>query len=99
MPKVLDAVVIGAGLGGLAAACRLAQEGLRVHVVERKEHPGGTAYSYARAGFTFPMGPLGVSSPDRIRRCLEGLVRAIRAAAQKGSPYAAADAAFERLCQ
>ncbi len=30
--------------------------------------------------------------------CLEGLVRAIRAAAQKGSQYAAADAAFERLC-
>jgi type VI secretion system protein VasJ len=30
--------------------------------------------------------------------CLEGLVRAIRAAAQKGMQYAAADAAFERLC-
>ncbi|MCA9711200.1 MAG: type VI secretion system domain-containing protein, partial [Myxococcales bacterium] len=36
--------------------------------------------------------------PALAGRCLEGLVRAIRAAAQKGSPYAAADAAFERLC-
>ncbi|MCB9797215.1 MAG: NAD(P)/FAD-dependent oxidoreductase [Alphaproteobacteria bacterium] len=73
MPEALDAIVIGAGLGGLAAACRLAQEGLRVQVVERKDHPGGTAYGYAREGFTFPMGPLGVSSPDRIRASLEAL--------------------------
>lgn len=36
--------------------------------------------------------------PALAGRCLEGLVRAIRAAAQKGSPYPAADAAFERLC-
>ncbi len=36
--------------------------------------------------------------PGLASRCLEGLVRAIRAAAQKGSPYPAADAAFERLC-
>jgi type VI secretion system protein VasJ len=36
--------------------------------------------------------------PGLAATCLEGLVRAIRAAAQKGSQYAAADAAFERLC-
>jgi type VI secretion system ImpA/VasJ family protein len=36
--------------------------------------------------------------PALAASCLEGLVRAIRAAAQKGSQYAAADAVFERLC-
>src|SRR5690606_4064796 len=36
--------------------------------------------------------------PSLATQCLEGLVRAIRAAAQKGSQYAAADAVFERLC-
>src|SRR6266542_2547410 len=37
----LDAVVIGAGHNGLVAACVLAQNGLRVAVVERRDIVGG----------------------------------------------------------
>jgi phytoene dehydrogenase-like protein len=37
----IDAIVIGAGHNGLVAACRLAQEGLRVTVVERRDVVGG----------------------------------------------------------
>ena len=36
-----DAVVVGAGLGGLLAAARLASRGQRVAVVERLDHVGG----------------------------------------------------------
>ncbi|MEW6555248.1 MAG: NAD(P)/FAD-dependent oxidoreductase [Actinomycetota bacterium] len=63
MGKEFDAVIVGAGLGGLTAAARLLGDGLRVLVVESDPHPGGTAYTYRRKGFGFPMGPLGFSSP------------------------------------
>ncbi|WP_306129523.1 1-hydroxycarotenoid 3,4-desaturase CrtD [Roseovarius sp. MMSF_3350] len=38
---VPHAVIIGAGIGGLATAARLAGAGLRVTILERHSHPGG----------------------------------------------------------
>ncbi len=73
MPEIWDAVVIGAGIGGLSAAAYLVKEGLRVLVLERNLHPGGTAYLYQRKGFLFPMGPLGFSSPLLVRDNLREL--------------------------
>ncbi len=63
MAQRYDVLIVGAGLGGLTAAARLLREGLRVMVLESDPHPGGTAYTYSRKGFDFPMGPLGFSSP------------------------------------
>ena len=40
MPK-FDAVVIGAGNGGLAAACRMAKGGKKTLLIERHNMPGG----------------------------------------------------------
>lgn len=68
--EVYDAVIVGAGLGGLTAAARLLKEGLRVLVVESDPHPGGTAYLYGRKGYLFPMGPLGFSNPEAVSRAL-----------------------------
>ena len=68
-----DAIIVGAGVGGLTAASMLVKAGLRVLALERNPHPGGTAYVYHRKGFTFPMGPLGFSTPGLIRETLKRL--------------------------
>lgn len=57
------AVVIGAGIGGLAAAARLAAKGYRVTVLEALDDIGGRAYVYRRDGFTFDAGPTIITAP------------------------------------
>jgi len=66
-----DAIIVGTGVGGLTAASLLVKAGLRVLILERNPHPGGTAFAYHRKGFTFPMGPLGFSTPGLIRDTLK----------------------------
>ncbi len=56
-------VVIGAGVGGLAAAIRLGAKGYRVTVVDRLDAPGGRAYTYHQDGFTFDAGPTIITAP------------------------------------
>lgn len=64
-----DAIIVGAGPNGLAAAIRLAESGLRVVVFEANEAPGGAVRSLplTRPGFVHDVGaavfPLGVGSP------------------------------------
>ena len=48
-----DAVVIGAGLGGLGAAGYLARAGYNVVVLEHHIVPGGYAHEFKRRGFRF----------------------------------------------
>lgn len=51
------AVVIGAGMGGLASAIRLAATGCRVTLIEAAEAPGGKARSRATPAGPVAMGP------------------------------------------
>ena len=71
MRPVRDVIVIGAGLGGLMAAAKLARRGKAVLVLEKKSLPGGTSYVFRRGGYSFPMGPLSFSFPGRVRGFLE----------------------------
>lgn len=58
------AVVIGAGIGGLAIAALLAKKGLRVSVFEKLPEPGGRAREFSAAGYRFDMGPSWYMMPD-----------------------------------
>jgi all-trans-retinol 13,14-reductase len=68
-----DAIIIGAGMGGLSAAAYLAQAGRRVIVLEQDHHLGGTAHVFRRGGFTFPTGPQSVTMPSYISDSLSEL--------------------------
>lgn len=59
-------VVVGAGLGGLSAALRLAGAGRSVTVVERSEVPGGRAGRLTVDGYAFDTGPTVLTMPDLI---------------------------------
>jgi phytoene desaturase len=56
-------VVVGAGVGGLAAAARLAALGHHVTVCEASPEPGGKLGVYERDGFRFDTGPSLVTMP------------------------------------
>ncbi len=58
-----QAIVIGAGFGGLAAAARLQAMGHRVTVVEAGNQPGGRARAFEREGFHFDAGPTVITAP------------------------------------
>src|SRR3954447_8942240 len=57
------AVVIGAGLGGLAAALRLKGLGFDVTVLEQRATPGGRAAQLRSDGFTWDTGPSLITMP------------------------------------
>jgi len=61
------AIVIGAGLGGLAAAMRLGAKGYRVSVFDRLDEPGGRGSSITEAGHRFDLGPTIVTVPQTLR--------------------------------
>ncbi len=61
-------VVVGGGLGGLAAACTLAARGHRVTLIDKNGWIGGKAAEHREAGFRFDMGPTILTLPSVLRR-------------------------------
>ncbi len=67
LPGPGHAVVIGAGLGGLASAMRLGAKGWRVTVLDRLATPGGRGSAITRDGYRFDLGPTIVTVPQVFR--------------------------------
>ncbi|PJF48091.1 MAG: phytoene desaturase [Chloroflexi bacterium] len=64
-----DVIVIGAGIGGLSAAIRLAAHGYRVTLLEKLDRPGGKMGEVRAEGFRWDTGP----SVITMRHVYEGL--------------------------
>jgi phytoene desaturase len=67
-------VIVGAGLGGLSTALRLAGAGRQVTVLERELVPGGRAGRLDVEGYHFDTGPTVLTMPDLIDdalRCVD----------------------------
>jgi Phytoene dehydrogenase and related proteins len=62
-PDAPHAVVVGAGMGGLASAVRLRARGFRVTLLDRLDQPGGRARVFEQDGFTFDAGPTVITAP------------------------------------
>ncbi|MFK7869418.1 MAG: phytoene desaturase [Roseobacter sp.] len=62
-----QAIVIGAGLGGLAAAMRLGAKGYRVTVIDKLDVPGGRGSAIWKDGHRFDLGPTIVTVPQLYR--------------------------------
>lgn len=56
IPAEWDAIVIGSGIGGLAAAAALARRGRRVLVLEQHHLAGGLTQTFRRGDWTFATG-------------------------------------------
>ena len=59
--------VIGAGVGGLGAAIRLAKLGLNVTVFEKNENSGGKINNLQMGEYRFDMGPSVFTAPEYIK--------------------------------
>src|SRR6185295_6141207 len=86
----LDAVVVGAGISGLAASFRLARGGLRVAVLEASERAGGAIETVSDDAWRFEMGPNTIVESD------ESVGRLIRDAGLEAEKIVASPSAKRR---
>jgi phytoene desaturase len=64
-------IIVGGGLGGLAAAIQLAARGRRVVLLEKNERVGGKLNIVSEAGYTFDTGPSLLTMPWVLRALFE----------------------------
>ena len=61
-----QAIVIGAGIAGIASAVRLALKGYSVKVFEANSYPGGKLSEFEAAGYRFDAGPRLFTMPQYV---------------------------------
>lgn len=62
----VSAVVIGAGIAGLASAIRLAAKGYAVEVLEARDMPGGKLHAFRLGDYRFDAGPSLFTLPEQV---------------------------------
>ena len=62
----MQAIIIGAGIGGIATAIRLAKKGYTVSVYEQNSYPGGKLSAFEQDGFRFDAGPSLFTLPELV---------------------------------
>ena len=67
-PAFFPAIVIGAGISGLACAYTLRQRGIDAQLFEASERAGGVIRSVARDGFLFELGPQSFNLTESLRK-------------------------------
>ncbi|RYE18696.1 MAG: phytoene desaturase [Sphingobacteriales bacterium] len=60
------AIIIGAGIAGIATAMRLAVKGYEVEVFEANSHPGGKLAEFEQQGYRFDAGPSLFTMPQYV---------------------------------
>ena len=68
MPKAL---VIGAGIAGIASAIRLRKKGYTVTVIETNSYPGGKLHVLKKDGYRFDLGPSLFTMPQLVTELFE----------------------------
>jgi phytoene desaturase len=68
-----SAVIIGAGIGGIATAIYLAKNGYSVNIYEKNSSPGGRCGQLIREGHRFDLGATMLMMPDIYREVFESL--------------------------
>lgn len=66
-----DAVIIGAGLAGIATALRLKKRGANVLVLEKNSHVGGKMNQHDIEGYRFDTGPSLFTMPELVNELYE----------------------------
>jgi len=85
-----DAIVIGSGMGGMAAAAALSKVGQKVLLLEQYQTLGGLTHSFSRDGFTWDAGIhylSGIAPGDTMRDLLDWLSDTPIEFASMGSVY------------
>ena len=79
MDRQKTAIVVGAGVGGVATAARLALAGFQVTVVEKNDFTGGRCSLLERNGYRFDQGPSLVLLPRMFEETFSDLGTSLEA--------------------